>query len=188
LENEARHIKNLCDKAKNGIKESCNNALEAAKERGIEVLGKMASFFNVREYYENIEAKAQNTIDRCEKTIEQIEAFSKEYHKVGNALKNLGRIILGKEPEDKAAEIGNLAKKLCAPYRNSINNNTQIRDNAAESIKALDRLSERAETIHEKRAAKKPSYDDRMASAKEKTNAQENKTDPSQKRDNRDER
>jgi type I restriction enzyme R subunit len=60
-----------------------------------------------------------------------------------------------------------LAKTLCVPYKNSKNHHTQIRNKAAKSIEALDRLSEHVEEIHEKRATKKPSFDERVASAKE---------------------
>lgn len=198
LENDAKNVKGFCGRVKNDIINGCKNALEAVKDKGIEVLGKLASFFNLREHCEKVETNAQNAINRCEKAITRIETFSTEYHKAGNALKNLGRMLVGKDPVDKTVEIGKLANALCTPFRNSIENNTEIRDNATKAIEAIDRLSERVEAIQEKRTAakdakdnkatKEPSFKDVMSDAKTKAEAHNSKNTPAETRDKRKER
>jgi hypothetical protein len=66
---------------------------------------------------ESISRHAAKNNGLCEKAINNIEAFSAEYHKSGNAIKNMGRIAFGKEPVDTAKENGKLAAAVSAPYR-----------------------------------------------------------------------
>jgi regulator of replication initiation timing len=191
LEKDTKETKGFCGRIKDGIANGCKNAIEAVKEKGIEAVDKMASFFGVREHYEKIEAREQKAIDRCEKAIEKIEAFSSEYHKAGNALKNVGRMLVGKEPLERSSEMGKLANAMCAPYRNSINYHTEIKDSASASIAKLDKLSERAEAIQEKRTEKKAaksapkpkkniSFDERLNKAKNVANREQKDKQPPQ--------
>jgi len=193
LENSVKALHIDCDNIKKDIIASCNSTLEAAKERGIGVLGAMSEHFQLREQCEKIAARAQNSVERCEKTITRIEAFSKEYHKAENALKNIGRMLTGKPAVDKEAEAGKLAQTLCAPYRTHIKRSTQICNHANEAVAAIDKLRQSAEEHSKNRTASpqthnQESFADKKARMEAKAKQQINdKPKPERDKPNRDE-
>ncbi len=94
----------------------CKKTLENFKDAGVSALDKTASFLKLKDGLEAIGNHAAKNNELCGKAINKIETFSSEYHKAGNALKNMGRIISGKEPTAAVKEKGNLSKVLIAPY------------------------------------------------------------------------
>jgi len=155
LENGANTIRSICNRIKQDILDGCKSVIEAVKDKGIAMLNNIATYFGVKDFCEHVETKAQNTITRCENSIAKIEAFSTEYHKAGNAIKNLGRMLVGKETVDANQKAGELTVVICSPYREAINRLTIIRDNATDSIQKLDKLSAQVDdNIHEKRNTK----------------------------------
>ena len=176
LQKNVDETKGVIATIKDAITNGCKDAVAAFKERGITALDKLTSFFNVKGHYEKIEAKADKAIASGEKAINRIESFSREYHKGTNAFKNMARLIVGKEPINKEVEVGKLAKLISAPYRNQVEHYTGVKAAARDSINAIEKLEHRAENIREQRAEKKaaktPSFKERMASAKDRAAAQ----------------
>jgi len=97
------------------IIDGCKNAVAAFKENGIGALDKLASFFRIKSGLLAIKNNIVSDINVVDRAIARNEAFSREHYKAGNALKNMLRIVIGKEPVDAKKEAGKLAKILNAP-------------------------------------------------------------------------
>jgi hypothetical protein len=64
-----------------------------------------------------LDANAQKSVKICDRAVADINAFAAEYRKIGAAVKNMGRILVGREPVDAKKEAGILAKSIAAPYK-----------------------------------------------------------------------
>jgi hypothetical protein len=117
LEAKISKIKQIIIELKSKIVDGCKNAVAAFKEKGIKALHRIASFFRIKSGLLSIGKSLDTSIKLDNKAIVKIEAFSKEYHKTGRALKNMGRVLIGKEPINTAKESGKLAKVASAPYK-----------------------------------------------------------------------
>ncbi len=99
------------------IVEFCKKALENFKAVGVSALDKTVSFLRLKNGLEAVSGYAAKNNGLCDNAINRIGVFSVEYHKGTNALKNMGRVALGKEPVDAVKENGKLAAAMSAPYR-----------------------------------------------------------------------
>jgi hypothetical protein len=84
-------------------------------------------------------------MDRCDKALAKIEAYSKEYHTAGRAAKNFVRLMRGKLPVDTSKESGTVAKALGAPYKAVKACFRGIGKAADGVIRGLDILEQKAE-------------------------------------------
>jgi uncharacterized coiled-coil protein SlyX len=82
LETKVAEIKAQIAELKTNIVEGCKNAAKAFKEKGAAVLDKLASFFKVKSGLQAIKNNAVRNANDCDKTLANIETFSKEYHKL----------------------------------------------------------------------------------------------------------
>jgi len=117
LETKVSEIKIQIAELKTGIIEGCKNAVAAFKEKGIVALDKLASFFNIRSGLKSISQSIDESMMAADKAIAKIAVFSKEYHQTGRHIKNMGRVLTGKQPIDTVKEAGALAKIVSAPYK-----------------------------------------------------------------------
>jgi hypothetical protein len=99
------------------IVDFCKKTLENFKAAGVSVLDKTVSFLKLKEGLEAISSNAAKNNGLCGDAINRIDAFSAEYHKGSAALKNMGRLALGKEPVNTAKENGKMAAAVSTPYR-----------------------------------------------------------------------
>ena len=156
LEAKVAAIKEQIGELKANIIDGCKNAVSAFKEKGAAVLDKLASFFKIKSGLQNIKNDSIRAADMCDKSIIRIQTFSQEFHKSGRGLKNMARIIVGKEPIDAVKESGKLAKAMCAPYRASKAINLGIKKQCDKVIAALVKLTQSVEAKRESKAAVKP--------------------------------
>ena len=169
LEAAVAQMKKQLSELKTSIVEGCKNAVTAFKEKGISALDKLMSFFHIKGALQAIKNSTVKSVDLCDKSVAQIESFSKEYHATGRHLKNMARVMVGKEPIDAVKESGKLAKAVSAPYRAQKACLLGIRKAVNAMITKLEKLEQSAEAKRgEKAADKKPTLMERLNDNKEK--------------------
>jgi len=162
-------IRAQLEKLRANIAEACKNALSAVKRNGITTLDKLASFFNVKQGFEAIQKDTVEGMKSCDKSVAKIERFSKEYHTTGRALKNMVRLVIGKDPIDTSKEIGKLAKAICSPYMVEKKCLSGICNAANKAIAKLEDLGKNADEIrNERKERKQQTLDEKLAACEEK--------------------
>ena len=155
LEKQLTGIKAMLANIKERIVEGCKNAIQAVKDTGVTALDKMAGFFHVKQGFEAINKSCTDGMARCDKSVANIERFSAEYHATGLHLKNMGRMIIGKEPIETPKEMGKLAKSMCAPYKAEKKCLNSICNTANKAIAKLEDLGKNAAEIRQERQSAK---------------------------------
>jgi cob(I)alamin adenosyltransferase len=179
LETKVAEIKAQIAELKTNIIEGCKNAATAFKEKGVAALDKLAAFFHIKSGLQAIKNDTVKAVNTCDKAVADIEAFAKQYHTAGRAIKNLVRIIAGKEPIDAVKESGKLAKAVSAPYKAEKAIHLGIRTQVSKMITALDNLEHGAEVKRSEKAAdnpKKPTLMERLDANKKKIAERERET------------
>jgi hypothetical protein len=156
LETKVAEVKERIAELKAGIIDGCKSAVEAFKEKGASVLNNLAKFFHVKNTLKGIDKSAAQGIKQCDKAISDINGFAAQYHEAGRAIKNMGLILIGREPVDQKKENGKLAKAMCAPNKAYKTALTGIRNAVDKAIAALDGMEERQAARKQERV-KKPS-------------------------------
>ena len=158
LESKVAEIKEQIGELKASIIEGCKNAVAAFKEKGASALDKLASFFKIKDGLQGLQKSIDKAVSIDDKAIARIGAYAKEYHTAGQALKNMARIAVGKEPIDAKKEAGKLAKAIAAPYRADRAILLAMRKSAGKALAKLDQLETGVAARHaEREIAKKPS-------------------------------
>jgi hypothetical protein len=99
--------------------------------------------------------------------IDHINEFAKQYHTAGRAIKNIGRLMAGKEPTSDVKEAGAIAKTLSAPHRANIAIQNGIKKAAGNVAQAVDGLDAAAAKQAERTRERKPSLLGNLAAKKE---------------------
>ena len=173
LESKVADIKTQLTVLKDNIIDGCKKAVAAFKDKGIAALDKLASFFRVKTCLEKIKNSAIADVKECDKTIANINTFSKEYHKAGRSLANMARVAVGMKPIDTVKENGKLAKAVNAPCRAQRACALRIRNAATSAIEKLDQLSQNVSSQRDAKQSekaampKKPSLMQRLEDKKE---------------------
>ena len=146
----------------------CKNIVDAFKETGAAVLDKLASFFNIKGNLQAVKNSTVRAADQCDRACAKIETFSKNYHTAGRALKNMARMVVGKEPIDAVKASGKLAKAMSAPYRAEKACLVGIRKQCDKMITALNNLEKGVEAnrIAQADKPKKPTIMERLEAKK----------------------
>jgi len=168
LETKVAEIKAQIVELKTNIVESCKNAVAAFKEKGAAALDKLASFFNIKSGLESVKNSTVKAADGCDRACAKIETFSKNYHTAGRALKNMARMVIGKEPIDAVKESGKLAKAVSAPYKAEKACLVGIRKQCDKMITVLNNLEKKVEVSRGEQAdkPKKPTMMERLEAKK----------------------
>jgi hypothetical protein len=168
LETKVAEIKAHIAEVKSNIIEGCKQAVSAFKEKGVSALDRLASFFHIKTGLQAIKNDAVKAANTCDRSVADIEAFSKHFHTAGRAIKNMARIAVGKKPIDAAKESGKLAKAISAPFKAGKSVNISIRNQATKMIAALDSLEHSADAKRSERTAqaKKPTLMERLDAKK----------------------
>lgn len=144
---------------KDGIINGCKKAVAAFKDKGITALNDLAEFFDVKQSLLDERKSIQSCIKQAKASIAKIEAVSKQYHKAGRAMRNMGRSMLGKKPLPGIKPNGKLARLLQAPYSNQLRCLNISLKNVNKSLASLNRLEKAAANIAK---ANRPSTRDSM--------------------------
>ena len=155
LETAVSQVKAQLSELKSNIIEGCKTAISEFKEKGAAVLDKLASFFKIKSGLQAIKNSTVKSASLCDKAVADIQTFSKQYHTAGNALRNMGRMMIGRKPIDAVKESGRLAKVFSAPYRAQKACMLGIRKQVDKIISALDKLEKSVDANRGERAAAK---------------------------------
>jgi len=154
LETKVAEIKVQISELKSDIIEGCKNAVAAFKDKGISALDKLASFFHIKSGLKSVSQNIDVNIKADDNAIAKIAVFSKEYHQTGRHIKNMGRVLTGKQPVDTVKEAGMLAKAVSAPYRADKRILLGMKKTVDKMAERLDQLEQNAATKREARADK----------------------------------
>lgn len=115
---------------------------ENFKQMGVVALDKIVDGLNIKKMLEDISKSINRAVDKAEKTINLIDAASKELHEMGSHAKGIFLALAGKEQERVVKENGRIAKGLQNPLNNIknclLNVNKKI-DTALFRIEHLER-------------------------------------------------
>jgi hypothetical protein len=167
LETKVAEVRTQLAELKTNIIEGCKSAVEAFKDRGISALNNLASFFGVKKGLQGWKKDIDGIIKADDKAVARIEAFAAEYHSGTNALKNMGRIIIGREPIDAKKEAGKLAKTLSVPYKAQKTAMTGLRKSLDKAIAKLEQLESTAVKQRKREGDGRPTIAERIANGKE---------------------
>ena len=156
LENTVAEMKERITELKANIIEGCKSAVEAFKEKGAAALNNLAKFFHIKGGLKAIDRVAEQSVKQCDKAIANVNGFAANYHEAGRAIRNMGLIIIGREPVDEKKENGKLAKAAAAPYKAEKAAMSGIKSAVDKAIVALDGMEER-QADKKQEHVKKPS-------------------------------
>jgi hypothetical protein len=143
LEHKVAEVRERIGELKAKVIKGCKNAVTAFKEKGAAALNNLARFFRVKSVLTAIGKDASEEIRISNTAIDRINEYSKQYHTAGRAVKNIGRMFVGKEPIDDVKRAGMIAKTLIAPHKVSIAISKGIQKSANKAVAALDGMEER---------------------------------------------
>ena len=179
LEHKVAEVKERITELKHNIIEGCKSAVQAFKENGATALNNLAKFFHIKGALKAVDRDMEQSIKICDKSIANINAFADQYHSAGRAIKNMGRVLSGKEPIDVKKEAGKLAKAVSAPYRAQRKALTGIKSAVDKAIATLDGMEERqaARTmVRQAERGDKPDMLAKIAKNKERVEQQKRET------------
>ncbi|MCL2816626.1 MAG: hypothetical protein FWD23_18665 [Oscillospiraceae bacterium] len=142
MQEQIRALREQLETLKANIIDGCKNALAAFKERGAAALNGIAKFFEVKPALEAIAKSCDRAAENNSNAINKIESISNEYHKAGQHLKNIGRVMTGKDLLTSAKPAGKVAKTAEAPLKAARACNIAMRNAARNAVKSLTRLEE----------------------------------------------
>jgi hypothetical protein len=163
LETKVAEVKERIGELQANIVAGCKNAVVAFKDKGISALDKLAGFFHIKSGLKALDKSVAQSVDVCDNAVVKIDNFAREYHAAGRAIKNMGRMFVGKSPIDAKRETGKLARAVSAPYKAEKAILLEIRGLANAMVNRLDNLEKTVETRQAQRALeKKPSMLDEL--------------------------
>jgi len=147
LKSAYRQVLALKDKFIGG----CKQAVEDIKDKGIIAANGVVCVLNVKADLESSKERINEVIAYKEKKIAAIDTAAEQYHTAGRALKNIGRVLVGKEAVPDIKPNGKLTKLLQAPFRSEIKG---LKRSLARTDKVLERLDklEKAAVISAERS------------------------------------
>ena len=144
LENSIAIVRSRLEGIKAAIVTGCKNAVAAFKQHGISALNNLARFFNLKTELRDWSKSLNNLMKANDKTVENIEAMSAEYHAAGLHVKNAARVLVGKEPLREIRRNGRLARLMEAPFVTVRRFRQYAKDGIDRAAEALERLEHTA--------------------------------------------
>lgn len=179
-QNRVQNLRNKLGEIKDNIINGCKTALNEVKENGIAALNNVVDLLKIKPALESICNDMNKGIAHDNKQINKIETISQNYHEAGKHLKNVGRVLLGKEPIKDAKPVGKIAEAFCKPLKADRTICEGIKKCAESALGCVSRLEQRA-------TEKKPSLMDTL-NILEKKVAQDKKEAPEKTSPNKGER
>jgi hypothetical protein len=101
-------------------------------------------FFKLKPALQSMKAAITSAISDDVKQMAKIDAMSAEYHKAGNAVKNIGRVLSGKEAIPDIKPNGKLARLVQMPLRAELAVFKKLSKNIKGVIAAMDTVEHAA--------------------------------------------
>jgi hypothetical protein len=144
LENKIDQTRAALETLKNHIVSGCKQALVAFKRGGRDALNNIARFFRLKPYFQNVSKSLGSLIKANDQTVARIEVISAEYHTAGLHVKNIARVLAGKEPLQEIKPNGRLAKLVEAPFKTVRRLRAGVKGDIDRAIASLERLEKEA--------------------------------------------
>jgi uncharacterized protein YukE len=157
LERKVSEVRERLGELKASIVRGSESAIRAFKEKGVSALNSIASRLGVKKSLRGWSESVDGIIRADDKAVAKIKAFAGEYHQAGASVRNMARLLTGKEPVDAKKEAGRLAKTLAAPYRAQRAAAVGLRKSLSKAISSLERLEKREQPRQPVRVAIKKS-------------------------------
>ncbi len=145
LERNVVALRQRLSDLKGQIVEGCKNILTDFKERGAVVLNGITRFLHLKPALKAVQSATLNSIHASDQAISRIDAFSTEYHKVGQHLKNMGRFLLGKPMETEARENGKVAGAIIMVIRAKRSCISAMKGSTEKALNNLEKLEKTAQ-------------------------------------------
>ena len=145
MEDSISDMRNRLSELKNKIIEGCQNILSDFKKRGVVALNGLTHFLGLRPLMEGLRETADKSIQTSNRAISRVESFSAEFHETGRHLKNMSRVLRGRDLSEAAKESGKIAGALKAAIRTERSCVSAIRNGAEKSLQSLEQLERSAQ-------------------------------------------
>lgn len=124
------------------IVQTAKKTLEAVRQTGISGLNGLSNLLGVRKALRGLKVQMSRTAGTLETGISRMEVAGKELHGAGEHLRNIGRVLAGKEPLAKQSE-----KQAAAlvPLLSLAGAFRKIEERASHALGALEKLERAAE-------------------------------------------
>jgi hypothetical protein len=136
---------------KNKIIDACKRAVEAFKDQGVAALNGAVAFLDIKHDLALTRDAINSAVEYKQGQIAKIEEASAEMHSAGRSLKNIGRIMRGKEPVTDIKPNGKLARLAEAPFRFEVQRLNRSLGRVNKALSAIDRI-EKAAALRAERA------------------------------------
>ena len=128
----------------------CKQTVEDIKDKGIVAANGAACVLNIKGDLESSKARINDVIAYNEKKIANIETAAAQFHFAGRAVKNIGLVLMGKEPVPDIKPNGKLAKMLQSPFRSEIKSLNRSLARTDKALAQIDKLEKAAEVRMER--------------------------------------
>jgi hypothetical protein len=163
LETKVAEVKERISELKTAITDGAKSAVAAFKENGAAALGNVAKFFHIKGALKAIDKSVDRDIAICDRAVATIGKFAENYHEAGRGIKNMGLIIIGREPVDQKKENGKLAAVMSAPYKAEKAAMNGIKKAVGATLQRLEQIESAQEAKQVRRVIeKKPSVLDEL--------------------------
>ena len=161
LQKNVNTLRQSVSELKKQVVEGCKNILEDFQVRGSVALNGITRFLHLKPALETVQKAVEKSTQACDRAVSRIDAFSKEYHKAGLHLKNMGHALRGRTAESEVKGTGWIADAFKGGFKLVRHFSSKVGQSAEQSLVALARL--------EYAAQGRPSVLDAMREQKEKT-------------------
>lgn len=120
MEQSVAHLRERLNDVKESILYGCKQSVAAFRAHGISALNHMADFFHLRPALEALNREANKAIDHNEKSIANLHKAGVHYHEAARSFRNVGRVLLGREPLKEAKSSGSLIRMIENSYKRQL--------------------------------------------------------------------
>lgn len=144
LQNHVLELRGKLAELRSSFLDGCRSAIAHFKQQGIVALDHIARFFKIHPMLNAMREDLGKSIQYHDQAIAKIETISTEYHKAGQHLKNISRVMRSQDATAQAKPMGNIAKAFISSYRRERNGLAHIKKGVESALNALSRLENRA--------------------------------------------
>lgn len=144
LENGISAMRARLDSVKAAIVTGCKDAVAAFKANGRAALNNLARFFRLKPFFQAWSNDLDKLMKASDRAVAKIEAVSAEYHAAGRHVKNVARVLSGREPVAEIKPNGRLAHLMEAPFKVVRRMRAGVKGSIDRAAAALGRLEKDA--------------------------------------------
>jgi hypothetical protein len=144
MQNQVEKLREKLAELKESIINGCKKAIESFKDKGVIALDGITRFFRIRPALEGMRNLIDKNIQADDKLIAKIESISTEYHLAGLHVKNMGRVMIGKETKQDVKSQGKIAAAISYPFRAERRVFSSMKKSVEKALGSFARFEEKA--------------------------------------------